>query len=57
MIASFNPTQLIARSAARATPVQGLRNNSGSFAMLAAILLASSFVSNFAADRRSGSFE
>jgi hypothetical protein len=31
------------------------RTNPGSFATLAAILLASSFVSNFAADRRPGS--
>jgi hypothetical protein len=31
-----------------------LRNNFGSVAMFAAILLASSFVSNFAADRRPG---
>jgi hypothetical protein len=35
---------------------QGLPNSSGSFAMFAAILRASSFVSNFAADRRPGSF-
>jgi hypothetical protein len=34
---------------------QSLRNNSGSFAMFAAILRASSFVSNFAAVRRPGS--
>jgi hypothetical protein len=33
-----------------------LRTNSGSLAMFAAMLLASSFVSNFAADRRPGSF-
>ena len=33
-----------------------LRNSSGNFAMFAAIRLASSFVSNFAAERRSGSF-
>jgi len=32
-----------------------LRSKSGSLAMFAAILLASSFVSNFAADRRLGS--
>jgi hypothetical protein len=31
-------------------------SNSGSLAMLAAMRLASSFVSNFAADRRPGSF-
>jgi hypothetical protein len=36
---------------------QSLRTNSGSLAIFAAILLASSFVSNFAADRRPGSFE
>jgi hypothetical protein len=34
---------------------QGFRDSSGNFAMFAAILLASSFVSNFAADRRPGS--
>jgi hypothetical protein len=33
-----------------------LRNSSGNFAMFAAIRLASSFVSNFAAERRPGSF-
>jgi hypothetical protein len=36
--------------------VHGFRNSSGSLAMLAAMRLASSLVSNFAADRRSGSF-
>jgi hypothetical protein len=37
-----------------ASIAQGVRfrTNSGSLAMFAAILLASSFVSNFAADRR-----
>jgi len=34
---------------------QDLRNSSGNFAMFAAMRLASSFVSNLAADRRPGS--
>jgi len=33
-----------------------LRNSSGNFAMFTAISLVSPFVSNFAADRRPGSF-
>ena len=38
------------------TAYQVLRNSSGSFATFTAILLAASLVSNFAADRRPGSF-
>src|SRR5262249_7478064 len=45
------------RSVIAPTPSQSLRINSGSLAMFDAMRLASSLDSNFAAERRSGSFE
>src|SRR5262249_12195531 len=45
------------RAIIRRSAYQVLRNSPGSLAMSAAILRASSLLSNFAADRRSGSFE
>ena len=42
------------RAIIRRSAYQVLRSSSGNFAIFAAILLASSFVSNFAADRRPG---